>query len=195
MKKIRLLLVRHGATAGNKEGRYVGTTDEELCPDSIEQLKALKKKTDVFASADMVFVSPMKRCVQTADILFGDKEKIIIPEFTECSFGEFEYKNYRELNGNPDYQRYIDSGGLCGFPKGETKAEYIERCKIGFEKMLREINKAEHLDKVAVVAHGGTIMAIMHLYAKPHRDYFEWQIKNAEYIEAVICPQTCIIRV
>ena len=36
-----IYFIRHGATAGNLEKRYIGRTDEELCTEGIERLKDL----------------------------------------------------------------------------------------------------------------------------------------------------------
>ena len=41
IKKTRLILLRHAATAGNIEKRYVGTSDEDLLTDQIEKIKQL----------------------------------------------------------------------------------------------------------------------------------------------------------
>ena len=115
-----IYFIRHGATAGNLEKRYIGRTDEELCTEGIERLKELRELVpdikgnsipSVCQGAEAVFTSPMKRCIATADILFPDKKKIIIDDFRECDFGDFEGYNYQELNGNADYQRWIDSDG------------------------------------------------------------------------------------
>ena len=38
----QLILIRHGATAGNLEKRYIGRTDEALCPLGIHQVEELK---------------------------------------------------------------------------------------------------------------------------------------------------------
>ena len=62
-----------------------------------------------------VYASPMIRCTQTAGILFPGKKLNIIDELAECDFGEFENKNYQELDGNEHYQSWIDSGGLLPF--------------------------------------------------------------------------------
>ena len=95
-----LLLIRHGKTAGNLERRYVGTTDESLCPKGIRELKKR-----VYPSVDCVIASPMKRCVETARILFGiDVLVRICGGLREMDFGVFEYHNYEELNGDPMYQ-------------------------------------------------------------------------------------------
>ena len=35
-------------------------------------------------------------------------------------------------------------------------------------------------ENIAIVAHGGTIMALMERYAEPHKPYFEWSVKPGE---------------
>ncbi len=43
----------------------------------------------------------MKRCLETAQILYPGQTPIIIPEWTEMDFGAFEGHNYQELSKNP----------------------------------------------------------------------------------------------
>ena len=86
---IKLWLIRHGKTEGNKLARYIGTTDEPLCQEGIEFLKKMD-----YPKVQEIYVSPLRRCVQTAEILFPEKPVHIIEELAECDFGEFENKNY-----------------------------------------------------------------------------------------------------
>ena len=37
-------------------------------------------------------------------------------------------------------------------------------------------------DTIIIVAHGGTIMALMDQLSEPHKDYFDWQVKPGEGI-------------
>ena len=97
---IRLYLIRHGQTPGNKLQRYIGTTDEPLSTEGKEFLEKL-----TYPMPEALYVSPLCRCVETAGILFPGKSFHIIEELSECDFGEFENKNYKELSGNQDYQR------------------------------------------------------------------------------------------
>lgn len=172
---MKLYLIRHGATIGNTEGRYVGSTDESILPKSVEELEG-----KVLPKVDKLFVSPMKRCMETADVLFPNQKQVIVSGLKECDFGEFEYRNYKELEGNRDYQRFIDSMGMCGFPGGEARQTFQERCVSAFDEAMRTAmqNLGNKLDNIAMVVHGGTIMAILDKYSKPHRDYYEWQVKN-----------------
>ena len=216
-KQARIVLIRHGMTQGNKEHRYVGTTDEELLPESVEQLRSMREfwqeqvlskdrasiqcdestlvsdptanPCEVCAKnvADnlTVYVSTCLRAKQTADILFPGAKQVEIAEFAECRFGTFEYKNYAELNGNPDYQRFIDSGGTTAFPGGESRAEFTERVMRGFEKLLADVEESQPYT-IVVVAHGGTIMALMDQLSEPHKDYFDWQVKPGEGVEGIL---------
>lgn len=104
---MKWILIRHGQTQGNREHRYIGCrTDEPLCPEGIAQLQNRH-----YPPVSRVFVSPMRRCVETASLLYPGVPQTIIGGFRECDFGDFENKNYAELNGRADYQAWIDSGG------------------------------------------------------------------------------------
>lgn len=175
---MKVYLIRHYATQGNLEKRYVGSTDECLLESSIRELKVVGKKTLWNDMKEiLLFVSPLKRCIQTANLLFPHREQIVVENLRECYFGEFEYKNYEELNGNSAYQRFIDTAGASGFPGGETKSEFQKRCTQAFEQIIKEYQMEESL---AFVVHGGTIMSILDTFSKPHQDYYDWQLRNGE---------------
>lgn len=176
---MKIIMIRHGATKGNKEGRYVGWTDEGITHDSKRLLEEWHEKDRIFFKVTDVVISPLLRCRQTADILFPGRAAIEVPELRECNFGDFEYKNYKELNGNPVYQRYIDSNGETGFPNGETKAQFQNRCIKGFCNVMKRYEESAP-DMVAFVVHGGTVMALLDAYSSPHKDYYEWHIHNGE---------------
>lgn len=180
--EIRLTLIRHGATLSNKEGRYLGKSDESLSPEGIGILE--KAVTDGhYPAADLLFSGPMKRCLETAQILYPGQAPILIPEWTEMDFGTFEGHNYKELSGDPDYQRWIDSGGTLPFPEGESREEFIRRSIAGYENMLRYMKSiwersavSEQSDRsVSAVVHGGTIMALLSHFLGG--EYFDYQVK------------------
>ena len=167
---MKILFIRHGLTAGNLEKRYIGRTDEPLCTEGIAQLKTLN-----LPNCEAVVCSPMKRCIQTAEILFPQRGYLIKKELRECDFGDFEGMNYMELSHNADYQKWIDSGGSMPFPNGEAPEDFRKRCLNAFERIVKEYGAAE---SIAFVVHGGTIMSILEKYAVPCRDYFDFQCEN-----------------
>ncbi len=173
---MRVYLIRHGSTPGNLEGRYVGSTDETMTPEAEESLKARRA---AYPHPEIVFTSPLKRCVQTADLLFPDRESVTLPGLRECNFGEFEYKNFQELDGDARYQAWIDSGGSLFFPGGESREEFARRCCSAFREGCKwALEKG--CASAAFVVHGGTVMAVLDRFSHPHRDYFDWQVKNGE---------------
>lgn len=140
------ILIRHGMTQGNLERRYVGCrTDEPLCAEGIARLKQ-----GVYPEVRKVYASPMKRCTETAAILYPTIKAEIIPDFRECDFGEFEYQNYEELNGRADYQAWIDSGGELPFPGGESRASFAARSLAAFRSLLPGADG----DDCALIVHG-----------------------------------------
>lgn len=169
---IKLWLIRHGKTEGNKLSRYIGTTDEPLCQEGTEFLHKMD-----YPKVQAVYVSPLKRCVQTAEILFPGEPVHIIEELSECDFGEFENKNYKELDGNADYQAWVDSNGMLPFPGGESREEAKRRNLTGFDKAVTRCIR-RGISQAALVIHGGTIMNIMEEYAQIPRSFYEWHVKN-----------------
>ncbi|MBR1693540.1 MAG: histidine phosphatase family protein [Lachnospiraceae bacterium] len=169
---MKIYMIRHGATKGNLEHRYVGSTDEELLAEAREKLRQVQ-----MPPVDIVYVSPLLRCRQTAELLYPGKKQMIVDAFRECDFGEFEYRNYKELDGNPDYQRFIDSEGKSGFPKGENRDTFQHRCVRGFQEVLQTLAEPA---TIALVVHGGTIMALLHALADSSKTYYDWQVGNGE---------------
>ncbi len=172
MKEI--YLIRHGKTYGNTLGRYIGMTDEPLCAEGREELKAFR-----YPMPEELFASPLKRCLETAAILFPGQEIHLAPALRECAFGEFENKNYKELSDNPAYQAWIDSGGTLPFPGGERREDFERRCREGFLEIFDSL-KTSPAKRIAFVVHGGTIMSILSAYAGGKQDFYHWQVKNGE---------------
>lgn len=185
--------IRHGKTRGNEEGRYIGCRLDEGLSECGKWEVQERMKAGYYPKADLILVSPMKRCLQTAQIIYGQENEVSsllsvpymeINEWREIDFGLFEGKNYQELNGNASYQAWIDSGGMLSFPDGESREEFITRCQRGFFTLIPKLEEmAEKLGEngvlhVSAVVHGGTIMALLSQFAGGN--YFDYQCKNAE---------------
>lgn len=172
---MEILLIRHSITAGNLARRYVGRTDESLCPEG----RALAEKSAAhLPEPNTVYSSPMLRCLETAEILFPGKAVKSINGFRETDFGRFEYKTYDELKNDESYRAWLDSSGALAPPDGESRDEVKARVLSAFDSVLRETSARAGL--AAIVAHGGTIMTLMHALALPEREYYDWQVKNCQ---------------
>lgn len=178
--QITVVLIRHGATKSNKERRYLGRTEESLSKNGVKDLLEYRK-TQRYPKIPYLFTSPMKRCLETADILYPDVQPVIIPEWKEMDFGAFEGKNYMDLKEDKRYQAWIDSNGMLPFPDGESREEFILRCESGFQRMMKELmeitkNYKRKVNTIGIIVHGGTIMALLSRYGGG--DYFDYQVSN-----------------
>ena len=173
---ISLLFIRHGATNGNLQKRYIGRTDEPLCDAGISQVLKLKEQN---FHADYLFVSPMLRTKQTAELLFPQISYTVVNDFVETDFGIFEGKTAKELSHNKEYQTWVDSMCLAPIPEGESIADFKMRCCEAFREAIKTVPDNSC---AAFVVHGGVIMAIMEAYAKPSRSFYDYHIGNSEYI-------------
>ena len=55
--------------------------------------------------------------------------------------------------------------------------EFVKRVCQGFEEVMdKAFSQGE--TQVVILAHGGTLMALMSRYALPQRGYFQWQTPN-----------------
>lgn len=170
---MEISFIRHFATRGNKEKRYIGVTDEPLDAESIPA------DFRSYPEAEIVVVSPMKRCVETAGLLYPGIPQIVCKDFRECDFGEFEGKNYEELKDNPLYQKWLDSVGTIPFPGGESHEAFCERCVSGMEQIMERLIE-EGYREAAVVVHGGTIMAVLAAFAEERQEFYHWQAANGK---------------
>ena len=75
---MKIYMIRHSMTPGNKRRAYIGATDEPLCKEGIELLKSRS-----YPEVEEVVASPMKRCVQTSQCIYPDKEPYIIDKLRE----------------------------------------------------------------------------------------------------------------
>ena len=187
--QIELIMIRHGATKANEEHRYGGNTDESLSVQGITILQK-EKNNGTYPMIDKLFTSPMKRCIQTVEILYPDIQPVIIPDWQEMDFGDFEGKNYQDLQEDPRYQKWIDSNGTLPFPNGESRENFIKRSKQGLYAMCKELSKTvrsadmKHV-VIGMIVHGGTIMALLSSFYGG--EYFDHQTANGKGYGCKLC--------
>ena len=168
---VRFELIRHGETAYTKEHRYQGRTDLPLSDEGRAALVPVEHSRVRF-----VYVSPCLRARQSAEILFPNAVQIVIDDLREMDFGDFEGRTYLEMENDAAYRAWVDGGCTGRCPGGEQKDEFSARVVRAFERVLLE-TAVRGEEEVAVVAHGGTLMAILDHFGRPARSYFEWSCR------------------
>ena len=184
---MEVIFIRHLPTPGNEKKQYIGRTDEVLSSGAVTSfhkkremyLKSQKegKYPPFYPPAEMIVASPMKRCVQTAELIYPGQKIVTEPELRECDFGRFEGKTYEEQKDDPAYIAWLESGGVLAFPEGEDQETFRSRCVEGVCRWLKK-GAAEKKRSIAFVVHGGTIMAALHRLAEGEHGFYDWQTGN-----------------
>lgn len=170
---MKIVLLRHGATSGNLNKKYIGRTDEPLCSEGVLQAKSAGMLPDV----KCVFVSPMLRARQTASLCFPNAEQIIVDDFREMDFGDFEGRSADEMLDDASYISWV--AGYCSgrCPNGENMQEYQSRTLNAFDNLVKNAATRED-ESMYIVAHSGTIMATMNHFVTFQNQYFDWRVPN-----------------
>lgn len=176
MKTYQIHLIRHGITDGNLKGQYIGRTDVPLAEEGIQQLERFHREYS-YPQAEAYFISPMLRCRQTLEILYPGKNAIEIPDFREANFGAFEEKTAKELEDDPEFIEWMSGGGNGAPPNGESSADFARRVCESFEKVVDGMLKTGTRSAV-IIAHGGTIMAILTMFGLPRAASHEWLVSS-----------------
>ena len=133
--------------------------------DSINQLHTLRGKYP-YPEVDAVFTSPLKRCKDSAAILFPRNNLITIEDFKEYNFGEFEGKTAAELQDNLDFRDWSQGDMQASPPYGETNAQFMHRVCAAFEKVISGCVQTG-TRRIALVCHAGVMMTLLTCYGLP----------------------------
>ena len=115
-----------------------------------------------------IYSSPSLRCIILAQKI--DKKIIADKRLMELNFGDWELKNWENINDSYAYKWMNDYFNLA-CPKGESFKELLTRFK-------NFIDEVKHLNQDAIiVTHGGIIRAAYHLFNSiPIAELFDIQI-------------------
>lgn len=186
MKSFTVYLFRHGLTKGNINAQYIGHTDLPITTDSISALKSIKAKHH-YPEVDAVFVSPLKRCIESAEIMFPKNNPLVINDLIEYNFGEFEGCTADDLKNNDDFKAWLRGDMHARPPYGESNAEFFARVCSAFEKIVDGMVKSG-TETAAIVGHAGVLMAILACYGLPEAPMAHWQMEAGYGFKLRITP-------
>ena len=155
-----IYIVRHGQTDWNKLGKNQGQTDIPLNETGINQAYELKEVLKDY-NFDLVFSSPLKRALETARIVVGDKV-ITDDRLKERGNGILEGKTHDEIikivgTGNL-YTDLVEDNTL-----GIESLDHIqERVNSFFDEILDKYKGKN----ILIVTHAGTIINIRYYFEK-----------------------------
>lgn len=165
---MKLTLIRHGITHGNKYGLYYGATDLPLLEEGIAELRQ-RKLTHIYPEAPLYYTSPLQRTQQTLRQIYGDVPFTVMDELREMNFGEFEMRTEEDLRQDPAFVEWNRNVALNRCPGGESFADVQARALAGLAPIL-----AAGEDAVCVI-HGGVIACWM-FHWFPGKAFDDWML-------------------
>lgn len=176
MKSYYIHFIRHGSINQTLQGRYIGATDVPLSDKGKNELRRYDA-TLAYPYAKVVFTSPLKRCTQTAKILYPDIEPLVIDQLSECHFGEWENKSAAELVNDELFKKWLAGEPGAKPPRGESNAEFTRRICLMFENIVDGLIKTGTTDAV-IITHGGVMTTLLSVYGIPQAKPFDWVCDN-----------------
>jgi broad specificity phosphatase PhoE len=145
---MRLDLLRHGITALNEGHRFNGWRDDGLTPAQCESLARVRFE---WRHYDVVYCSPLVRCVETARCL-GVKSYRTDQRIAERNLGIFEGLTPEECRARHEqhFLRFLEFDADYRIPEGESRAENLAR-------VFDWLQDARRFERVLAITHGGTI--------------------------------------
>lgn len=158
---MRLLLLRHGATDWNLQGRCQGATDLELNETGIQQAKKIAAFLSE-ESIDAVYSSDLKRAIQTARLVSQPHslEVVIEASLRELDHGVLEGLTFAEIRDSfPDFiQKWRDEPAEAVVPDGERLVDVDRRA---WESLNRIVQRHRAEKTVVVVSHNFPILSAL----------------------------------
>jgi probable phosphoglycerate mutase len=155
----RLVLVRHGEAEGNRELRYLGSSDVPLTARGQEQANLLARAVEAL-SPRAQYTSPLWRARQTAAAISAVTrlEPQPLDALREMDFGAWEHLSRAEVAArNPELLAAWESGAEWTPPGGESQSQVRARVTACAD-MLAE----QYPDQtIVLVSHVGPIKALI----------------------------------
>jgi len=155
----KIYLVRHGRIDYGKERCYIGSTDLPLSKEGKNQARKLK---EYFSNIEFekIYVSPLKRCVETSEIIVEGRRinTICIDAFKEIHLGEWEKKSFEYIK-TAFPQQYKDRGEHMDTfvtPGGESFYQLQQRVLPTFNHILSSNN-----ENLVIITHAGVNRVIL----------------------------------
>lgn len=167
MSKVEILLIRHGETEWNVQGRLQGQKDSPLTPTGVAQANAVARrlKDDTFSH---LYSSDLGRSMATAQAIARQTQHSVIPDsrLREKSLGILEGLTWDESKHlYPDVVAGLEqSPHDYTAPEGENSRRMLARTLL----FLNEIAERHEGGRVAAVTHGAVLSALLrHLLGIP----------------------------
>ncbi len=152
MSEIKIIFFRHGETISNVEGKCAGRTDIPVSEEGLAKLKEIKNGYNI-PDVQLVFSSPAKRAVTTANMYYPDKAPILLEQLWEVDYGSVDNEPIDVLCKAVGKDKYFTKGPSVIYPGGESYLEASFRIRAGITRIISTCI-SENANSAAIFLHG-----------------------------------------
>lgn len=151
-----IFLFRHGQTDYNVNRLFYGSTDISI--NDCGKKQAERVYYDMHAPVERVYISGLKRTLETAKIMFPQHHYISVGAFNEKGFGCWEGLDANEIAKHypQEWQAWLEAPFDYTPPQAEPFVLFRRRVVEGLQQILKE----ERVECIAIVAHLGVLRVI-----------------------------------
>ena len=187
MKGYRISILRHGKTSANEDGIYIGRTDLPLSEAGKEELRELYE-THEYPKVQKVYTSPLERAVQSAEILFPDRELEEVDDLREVDFGIFEGIRAEELLNLDSYKKWLKGGLDNSPPNGESLRSMMVRCYTALNGIILDMME-NNITHSGIMTHSGILMNMMSCFGLPKMKPMQYACPRGHGYEVMVTAQ------
>jgi len=181
MDATRFVIIRHGETEWNVDGREMGQLDSPLTPLGVAQAEGLARRVAA-TRFDALYSSDLGRAVKTATIIarLCSREVLFDARLRERNMGIFQGLTHAEMESKYPAERaeYRKEGSSYVIPSGESADERVQRAL----DCLEELAGQHAGGTLVIITHGGILMGLFeHVLGLPFGSGGKFRRPNAAW--------------
>ncbi len=157
----KIILIRHGVTDWNAEGKIQGQSDTQLSSEGMYQARMLIAYFP-FETIDAIYSSNLQRAMKTAEFIANKFKLEVIPvrELREIDFGNWEGRSFEDVAKEEpaEFKKFFVQPDMLMFKGGESFAEVQSRAMLSLKKIVK-LNGDKK--QIVIVTHGAVIRTII----------------------------------
>lgn len=176
-----IYLVRHGETVFNQQKKFYGEKDISL--NRVGRLQSMQIAEKLRSTSfDQVYVTGLKRTMETASLITKNCDCTVLPAFNEKSFGLWEGLSADEIEASypEEWLIWLENPFDVTPPEAETFSAFKARVLEGIIEIEKSFS-SNGWENLLIVAHLGTLRILDQYFNDSSTNFWSIDYKQGTY--------------